>query len=510
MSVQTQSVLSQPVFGPVDWTWYVVLSLLRVGSIGAFGYYWCSSPALWREAPLGHVVATVLIGIPVLGNLLRWGALPFMRRPVEMKARPGYRVAVVTTCVPAVEPPEMVERTVAALVRFRVDHDTWLLDEGDDPVLREACARLGARHFTRKYEKRYQTKSGPFAAGWKHGNYNAWLDRIGYEAYDIVISVDPDHLPVNDFTEALGYFDDPAVAYVQTPQAYSNQSESLVARGAAEETYGYYSYIQMAAFGAGQPVLTGCHNGQRVRALREAGGFPDHAAEDILLTVRYQGLGWRGVYLPRIFFEGLAPSTWAAYVTQQIRWARSVADVKIRHFRKAGSQSFVARTLNILQGFGYFQDAIVASLGVGSLGVMLAGGGGMPRLAGAQKWYLAALAATFLGSDYFKQRFYLAPGREAGLHWCAGILRLAKWPCTVLALWQAVRNSGIGYEVTPKIRTTAQKRLLFPHCAILIWLMGAFWMGHHRGLPPTALTLAAAVVGVFSLSMIIVELSAGL
>ena len=112
--------------------------------IGAFGYYWCSSPAPRREAPLGHVVATVLIGIPVLGNLLLWGALPFMRRPVEMKARPG-RVAVVTTCVPAVELSEMVERTVAALVRFRVDHDTWLLDEGDDPVLREACARLGAR-----------------------------------------------------------------------------------------------------------------------------------------------------------------------------------------------------------------------------------------------------------------------------------------------------------------------------------------------------------------------------
>ena len=183
---------------------------------------------------------------------------------------------------------------------------------------------------------------------------------------------------MNDFTEALGYFDDPAVAYVQTPQAYSNQSGKPRPRAEPRRRLTAITHTyKWRRSGRDSPSLQVVITGSECALLREAGGFPDHAAEDILLTVRYQGLGWRGVYLPRIFFEGLAPSTWAAYVTQQIRWARSVADVKIRHFRKAGSQSFVARTLNILQGFGYFQDAIVASLGVGSLGVMLAGGGGM-------------------------------------------------------------------------------------------------------------------------------------
>ena len=60
------------------------------------------------------------------------------------------------------------------------------------------------------------------------------------------------------------------MAYVQAPQAYYNQKAGFVARGAAEETYAYYSSVQMASYGLGYPVIVGRHNTHRLSALKEA------------------------------------------------------------------------------------------------------------------------------------------------------------------------------------------------------------------------------------------------
>ena len=53
---------------------------------------------------------------------------------------------------------------------------------------------------------------------------------------------------------------------------YSNQQASFIARGAAEETYDFYSSVQMACYGKGFPLIIGCHNTHRLCALRECGG----------------------------------------------------------------------------------------------------------------------------------------------------------------------------------------------------------------------------------------------
>jgi cellulose synthase/poly-beta-1,6-N-acetylglucosamine synthase-like glycosyltransferase len=448
-----------PVFRPVDWALYIALSLLRLAAVLVFTLWWLVQRDLWREDPAGWAILSFLIAVPLAGNLIRWAALPSMKRPPEMAPQPSLRVAAVTTCVPGIEPREMVEETLAGLVRLGHPHDAWLLDEGDDPLLRETCGRLGVRHFTRRGNPRYQTASGVFAAGWKHGNYNAWLDSVGYDTYDILIQVDPDHVPVADFSRALGYFADPAVAYIQSPQVYRNQAESLVARGAAEETYAYYSSTQMAAFGAGRPVLTGCHNAQRIQALREVGGLPDHAAEDLLLTIRYHARGWRGVYLPQIFFEGLAPATWSGYLRQQMRWARSVADIKIRHLAESRAATAVPRMMGLLQGFGYFQDAAVLLMATLALLLMLTTGAGM-RSVQSLDWRFAAVIFVVFASDLFRQRFYLKPRLERGIHWRAGLLRCVKSPYTVFALWQALRGRTPVYEVTSK--TVRSATVLLP------------------------------------------------
>src|SRR2546429_254433 len=77
---------------------------------------------------------------------------------------PSNRIAFVTTCVPGKEPPDMVRATLTAAVSLRspAPFDVWLLDEGDDPVMRQICAELGVNHFSRKGVHRWNTRKGAF------------------------------------------------------------------------------------------------------------------------------------------------------------------------------------------------------------------------------------------------------------------------------------------------------------------------------------------------------------
>ena len=131
-------------------------------------------------------------------------------------------------------------------------HDTWVLDEGDEAPVKALCYALGAQHFSRKNFSHYHTAQGTFQSHSKYGNYNAWLAEVGFKRYDIITAFDPDHVPKPSFlAHVLGYFEDPQVGYVQVAPAYYNQKTSFIARGAAEETYAFYSTMQMASYGLG-------------------------------------------------------------------------------------------------------------------------------------------------------------------------------------------------------------------------------------------------------------------
>src|SRR5260370_835593 len=144
-------------------------------------------------------------------------------------------------------------RDCSACVTREYRRDAWLLDEGDSEVLRDLCRSLGVRHLSRQGMPFYQAARGAFASRSKLGNYNAWLQEIGFENYDILIAFDPDHVPVPEYASAvLGFFEGPQVAYVQAPQVYRNQSASLVALRAAEETDAYYSAAEMASYRIGE------------------------------------------------------------------------------------------------------------------------------------------------------------------------------------------------------------------------------------------------------------------
>jgi len=499
-------VANQKRFNRADALAFGLLTCLSVAAITTFTWTWFSAEN-WLSHQGPFLVLSFIVFFKIANSQAKWFTLPFMSVPKPMTPRTGLKVAVVTTIVPGAEPLEMLEETVRALAALDYPHDTWVLDEGDDPDVRALCQKNGAQHFSRRNLPHYQAASGTYKVRSKHGNYNAWLHAVGFERYAIIAAFDPDHVPAPSFlTHVLGHFEDSRVGFVQVAQAYYNQTASFIARGAAEETYEYYSCTQMAAYGLGQPAVVGCHNTHRMEALKEVGGFAAHDADDLLIALRYQAHGWRGVYVPQILARGLAPVDWNAYLTQQLRWARSVADITCRLRHLLGNDlSPMARGLKVVHGLFYLQNSITTFISLMLLVYMVTSGNVPSVVSYAILPPLALMCATLQLCVFYRQRFYLDPRSEKGIHWRAGLLRYAKWPVFILALWDVAVNRDVPYALTRKVRKESRAPLLLvPHLLVVTSVCAAFAAGHWVGRTlPSLLYWVAAVVVTVSLALIV-------
>lgn len=464
--------------------------------------------SLIRARGIDTATTLLLLGPAIVSFAMfeaRWLTLPVMRVPTFRPPPPGLRVGMATTFVPDAEPFAMLEVTVRSMVDVDCPHDTWVLDEGGEDRVRELCGRTGAHYFTRAGEPRYQTPAGRFAARTKHGNYNAWLDAVALGRYEVIVNVDPDHVLDRAFlVRTLGHLDDDGVAYVQAAQAYYNQAASFVARGAAEETYAYYSSVQMASYGMGYPIATGCHTVHRAQALRAIGGYPPHDADDLLSTIVYRAAGWRGVYVPEILARGMTPVDWTGYLKQQLRWARSVLDIKLRLLpRLAKHLPLRERVVSILHGASYV-NGLMTAMSVTTLVVALLAGAFGDALLGDVLVRALFLIAALGACEMFRQLFFLDFRREWGLHWRSAFLRFAKWPFILRALLEVVARRPDGYQITAKMPSPGRRRMASVPHLVVGGVVSAAWIGAVAyGRRPVAFLQVLAAVHV-ALSVLVV------
>ena len=491
------------VMSPSDHRRYVLLSVLAAIAVVAFADFWI--PAVWHDPmPTLSFAVSGLLLFQLAVWAARWIALPRMRHPQPVAIPDTLRVAAVTTFVPSHEPLEMLARTLRAMVVMNGAHDTWLLDEGDDASTRALCEELDVRHFSRCGKARYNTDAGIYTARSKSGNYNAWLDAVGYARYDIIATFDPDHVPERAYLDrTIGYYSDPRVGFVQPAQVYGNQDDSFVARDAAEETYGYYSSQLMASYAIGHTIVVGSHSTHWLPALFSVGGFPAHDAEDLYLTMVYKAAGWHGVYVPEVLAVGTTPSDWHGYLGQQLRWSRSLLDLKLRQLpRIAGNLGVLERLLNLLHGAYYLRALALPVLHAMLIYVLFTGV--VPGVLTPQA--IAALAAlgcvlAFIGA--FRQRYYLVPQRERGVPWRSMLIQFAKWPTFVRAVWDVRRGTRRAYVITRKDGRGQRQRALAPTQFAVAALMAAAWVvGTLRnGSLPLVLTLVAAIPVLIAVSL---------
>ena len=291
-------------------------------------------------------VGSIVMQLFLLVNVLTVSrACLAARDPIPVEPDTGLRVAFLTTIVPDKEPLEMAERTLRAAktIVYGGQLDLWLLDEGNSDAVKDMCRRLGVRHFSRKDRGHLELDSGTFADKTKHGNHNRWLWEHAGD-YDVVMFVDTDHVPLPIMAERLlGYFRDPEVAFVVTPQFYGNQ-ENRITRWAESAQYLFHSVIQRAGNRRGCAMLVGTNVAVRTSAIKA--GYVASITEDMATSLKIHatrsptGTGpWRSVYTPDLVAVGEGPSSWTDFFGQQTRWSAGTYDALMRQVWRVGLQA---------------------------------------------------------------------------------------------------------------------------------------------------------------------------
>lgn len=435
------------------WERLVTLALVSIG-VQALIYFaaWWASPGLVANRPL-FVLFSIAAWFSAFRMVANWFALLHVERPAWRPPHAGLRVDVVTTAAPG-EPLEMFAATLEAMARIRYPHTTTLLDDSGRDELRSLCEGLGVSYIRRDRP----------GVGAKAGNVNEALPQLGGE---FVAIFDPDHLPQPEFLErALGYFGDPQVGYVQAAQAYRNQKESLVARGAAEQTYELYGSTMKGLHGLEAPLLFGCHTTFRRSALDSIGGYAVHNAEDLRTCMRLTAAGWKGAYAPEILARGLVPADMATYLRQQYRWAHSVFDLLFRdYWRLLPKWSFFQKVAFFMVGTFYFTGLAILINLILPIIFLLSGLIGVASTVQSFAVHIAPLLLMNLVIRRFGQRFLLSP-EERGWHLTGMVLLFASSFAHVAGLIAAIARTRVPYFVTAKSRQSTRLARVRPHLAV--------------------------------------------
>jgi cellulose synthase/poly-beta-1,6-N-acetylglucosamine synthase-like glycosyltransferase len=278
------------------------------------GSWWIGGPFLLMEIHLFISLALLTFSL--------WDTTPMpAAQPVETTTE---RVAVL---IPTYnEGREILLPVIAAAVALVPQHETWVLDDGNRPWLRQLADELGA-HYLARTDRSHA----------KAGNIN---HALGVIQADLVAFLDADHIPTANFlTHTLGYFGDPTVALVQTPQAYYNidsfeHAQVAVGDGAPERQDRWYEQamffraVQAGKNHWGAAFWCGTGAVMRLAALRDIGGIPTTTiTEDMHTTIKLHQRGWRSIYHNAPLARGLAARTAGEYQAQRFRWGAGAMQI---------------------------------------------------------------------------------------------------------------------------------------------------------------------------------------
>jgi cellulose synthase (UDP-forming) len=252
------------------------------------------------------------------------------RQPVDLSIYPQEKWFKVDIYIPTYnEDVEIVRKTTLAALAIEypaAKKRVYVLDDGRAEKykarreeLRQMCEELGATMLTRDNNDHA-----------KAGNINTAFKRTDG---DLVLILDCDHMPVKQFLmHTIGFFFNPKVAFVQTPHWFYNPDpfeRNLLTNGkipVGNELF--YKVLQKgndfwnAAFFCGSAAVI-----RKEYALQIGGIATETVTEDCHTAFRLHSLGYESVYYDKIMVAGLAPEKFSAYVGQQVRWARGMAQI---------------------------------------------------------------------------------------------------------------------------------------------------------------------------------------
>jgi len=215
------------------------------------------------------------------------------------------------------EPVDVIEKTASAAREMTGQHRTFILDDGSSDEVLALAKRLRVGYIRRKDNKHA-----------KAGNINHALKLTKADFFAVF---DADFVPQHNFLyETVPFFEDDAMAFVQTPQYYRN-ADNLISRGAGFMQAVFYKLVMTgknrfnSAFCVGTNVLF------RRAAVESVGGiYTGSKSEDIWTALKLHENGYKSVFIPDVLAVGATPDSIKTYSKQQLRWATGGFEIFLR------------------------------------------------------------------------------------------------------------------------------------------------------------------------------------
>lgn len=212
---------------------------------------------------------------------------------------------------------DVLERSIISSLAIDWPNDklnVYVLDDGKRDWLKKYCLEKGVNYLTR-----------PDNNHAKAGNLN---NAFSHTKGDFIAIFDADFCPFKNFLyRTIGFFNDPTVSIVQTPQNFFNrdflQSNLHMHNKVLDDQRLFFDIMMPARDGWDVSFWCGSCSVTRRKCMEITGGIPTHSVtEDLLTTLVLLRYGYKTRYLNEKLSHGLAPENLKGLNLQRKRWCR--------------------------------------------------------------------------------------------------------------------------------------------------------------------------------------------
>lgn len=362
------------------------------------------------------------------------------------------------------EPRDVLAATIDACYNLEYKNKKiFLLDDSTKQEYKDQALELAKEYNLELFSRNERH-------GAKAGLINDALESSVTSKY--VAIFDADQNPMPHFLSSLVSFleNDEKLAFVQTPQFYTNTDHNHVARVANMQQAVFFEYICDGKESWQSMMCCGTNVLLRRDAIVDVGGFDESTiTEDFALSVKLQESGWKTKYYNHVGAFGMAPKNLKEYFKQQKRWA--VGNVQVlRSLIK--DFIFNRKKMKIIQWFEHFITGTYFFVGWAYLFLVLCPVlyllFNVPSFFMAPQIYSLSFVPYFiLAIGIFHKTMHQRHYRSVDL-FQAQVLSILSMPVYLYAVVVGMSKHGKNFEITRKASvSTVAYKMLWPQ--IIFW-----------------------------------------
>lgn len=359
------------------------------------------------------------------------------------------------------EPLDVLEKTIVGAKNVDwPNKNVWVLDDGRRDWLHDYCREHNVGYITRKDNSHA-----------KAGNINNGLAKTSGE---FVCVFDADFVPFKNFIRrTVGFFRDPAIGIVQTPQHFYNkdpiQTNLCIPEDVPDEQRLFFDEMANSRDAWDAAFCCGSCSIQRRAALEAVGGVPTESiTEDLLSTLVMLRKGYRTIYLNERLSMGLAAESIHGYFTQRERWCRgAIQSLYLKEGPLGPGLTFLQRVLFFPTSWLVQAPTRIMLVFVPIMYLIF---GYLPfHFTGIDQLLLYQVPVIL--AFFFAMRWFVGGKYIPFLNISTSLFTSFRmWPVIVTSL---IKPFGVGFRVTPKGSISAAGRVAekYTFFVILVYIM---------------------------------------